>query len=530
MKIQNKNRAIYMPIILALVLILGILIGNQLNNKKIDDRFFIYPRTNKLSLLLNYIEQEYVDSVSKEDLIEKAIPRVLENLDPHSIYIPKEDLKEMNEPLEGKFDGIGIQFNIQKDTIIVINTISGGPSEKMGIIAGDRIVKVNDTLVAGVKISNSDVMKKLKGKRGTKVIVSISRRNTDELLDFTITRDKIPLHSVDVAYMITPETGYIKISKFARNTHQEFLEKIALLKQQQAKKVIIDLRGNGGGYMDAATNIADEFLSSNELIVYTDGYARDRRNINSNLGGTCNDLDVAVLIDEWSASASEILAGAIQDNDRGMVIGRRSFGKGLVQEPTMFPDGSALRLTIARYYTPTGRCIQKPYDNIDDYHGDIGLRYLHGEFEQQDSIKFADSLRYTTPKGKIVYGGGGIMPDVFIPVDTIGISPYLTKISNKGLVYSFAFEYTDTHRKELGKFNNSIELEKHLNTQELLGKFTKYAKSKGVNPNQKDIKISGYIIETQLKAYIARNILDDEGFYPIIKNIDHTLLKALDLL
>ena len=533
MSYKNRTYTIILPIIFSLLLIIGILIGNKLNsfnNSNLHENIkFELPKTDKLSLILDYISQNYVDSVSIPEIEEKAIPEILKQLDPHSVYIPKQEMEEVNEPLIGNFDGIGIQFNIQKDTIVVINTISGGPSEKIGLKAGDRIVKINDTLVAGIKIKSNDVVKKLKGPSETKVKVSIKRRNSKKLLDFTITRGKIPLYSVDAAYMINKEIGYIKISKFAGTTYEEFLKAVKNLKKQGLKKIILDLRGNGGGFLNAAINIADEFLPENKIIVFTKGRHQSTEYYRSTKKGYLKNTPTAILIDEWSASASEIVTGAIQDNDRGTIIGRRSFGKGLVQEPIMFKDGSGVRLTIARYYTPTGRCIQKPYTNYEDYELDIGNRFLHGEFTEKDSIHFPDSLKYKTPKGKIVYGGGGIMPDIFIPIDTNFSSKFLTEIINRGLIYKFAFDYTDTHRKKLNKFKNYKTLYNHLIKDNIFDKFINYCKNDSIEIID-DYKKSKKIITNYATAYISRNILNDKGFYPILNFEDKTVQKAIEVL
>ncbi len=529
MNYKNKLSAVIMPIIIVFAIITGMIIEKNINKSEINN-FVVYPKTNKLNSVLNYIQDAYVDSVSKDELVEKTIPAVLKNLDPHSVYIPAKDFKEVNDPLEGNFDGIGVQFNIQKDTVVVIKTIPGGPSELIGLKDGDRIVKVNDSLIAGVKISTTNVMKRLKGPKGTKVKVGIARKSVPELINFVITRDKIPLYSVDISYMINKEVGYIKINKFSKTTHHEFLENILKLKKQGLTKLIIDLRDNGGGYMDEATELADEFLKSGDLIVFTKGRNQPQKNIYATSKGICLNTDVVVLINEWSASASEIFAGAIQDNDRGTVVGRRSFGKGLVQEPILFSDGSSIRLTIARYHTPTGRCIQKPYKNNNDYYNEITERFIHGEFTKKDSIHFPDSLKFLTQKGKIVYGGGGIMPDVFVPVDTSGFSNYFTKISQKGLEYQFAFDYTDNNRKKLSKFKNYKNLEDYLTKQSILKKFITFAQQKGVKENKKDLKTSGDIIDLRIKALIARNILDNDGFFPIIQKIDTTLQTAVSIL
>ena len=534
MSYKNKTYTIILPIIFSALLIIGILIGNKINslnkNTLSDNINFNIPKADKLSLILEYISQNYVDSVSIPEIEEKAIPEILKQLDPHSVYIPKKEMEEVNEPLVGNFDGIGIQFNIQHDTIVVINTISGGPSEKVGIKAGDRIIKINDTIVAGIKIKSNDVVKKLKGPSNTKVKVSVKRRNTKKTIDFTITRGKIPLYSVDVAYMINKNIGYIKISKFAGTTYNEFLKAIKKLKKQGLKKIILDLRGNGGGFLNAAINIADEFLPENKTIVFTKGRNQPIEYYKSTKKGYLKNTPVAILIDEWTASASEIVTGAIQDNDRGIVIGRRSFGKGLVQEPIMFKDGSGIRLTVARYYTPTGRCIQKPYkDGYENYELDIGNRFLHGEFSEKDSIHFPDSLKYKTPKGKIVYGGGGIMPDIFIPIDTSFSSKFLTEIINQGLIYKFAFDYTDTHRKELNKFKDYKKLYNHLLKQNIFKKFINYCKTDSIKIID-DYTKSKKIITNYITAYISRNILNDKGFYPILNFDDKTVKKAIEVL
>jgi len=527
----EKKINVILPLLLALFLVGGMLIGNQLSRITATHNFQVYPNTNKLAAIIDYIAKEYVDSISRDDLIEKTIPQVLENLDPHSVYIPASELQQYNEPLEGNFSGIGVQFNMQDDTVVIINTIQNGPSEKVGIIAGDRIVRVDDSLVAGVNMPSEDIVAMLKGKRGTKVKVTIERLNLNELIDFIITRDNIPLYSVDVAYMITGSMGFIKISQFSRTTYDEFIEAVHKLKEQGMTSLILDLRNNGGGYMDAATRIADQFLEKNKLIVYTEGRAQPRKDILATSKDELLDTRVIVLLDELSASASEILAGAIQDNDRGLILGRRSFGKGFVQQQTTFPDGSALRLTVARYYTPTGRCIQKPYSKgVDDYYHELQARFDHGEFVYADSIHFADSLKYYTPAGKVVYGGGGIMPDIFVPWDTIGMTSYYEQVRSRGLIYRYAFRYTDDNRTKLNRFNDYREIVSYLDKQSLLNDFVTFAEKNGVRKNTEEIILSEQIIMTQLKAYIARNLIDNPGFYPIIQSIDKTLLKGIEIL
>jgi carboxyl-terminal processing protease len=531
MKKSNNSWKAIMPIFLALMLVVGMFIGQRLKFDKDDQQFFIYPQTNKLNVLLNYIEEEYVDSVSKEDLIEDAIPLILEDLDPHSVYIPAKELKATNENLHGAFDGIGVQFNIQNDTVVVIHTIIGGPSEKVGIMAGDRIVSVDDSLIAGISISNDNVMSLLKGERGSKVVVSILRNGEQDPVDFEIIRDKIPLYSVDVAYMIDDSIGYIKISRFSANTYKEFRQAAGQLLDQNMQKLIIDVRGNNGGYLEVCIKIVDEFLEANKMIVYTEGKSRPKTESLSTSDGICKQIETVVLIDAFSASASEILAGAFQDNDRGTIIGRRSFGKGLVQEQTQFPDNSALRLTIARYYTPTGRSIQKPYTNgHTEYFEDLHIRMANGEFSEEDSIQFPDSLKFITPAGKVVYGGGGIMPDIFVPIDTTGVSDYYAKVRNRGLIYQFAFRYTDKNRQLFTSFAGHKELVNHLKGEKLLEGLILFAEQKGIEKNMEDIQYSKDLLNTMIYAQIARNIFNDEGFYPVIKDIDATLLKGIEVL
>ncbi len=527
---NNSKRTIFLPVILAITLIAGILIGVYLPDRfENPSNVNIRLRPNKIQSILDIIESNYVDSVNRNEIIETTIPEILKNLDPHSVYIPAKDLQRANEPLQGNFEGIGISFNMLTDTILVISTIPGGPSEKIGLHPGDKILYVNDSLVAGQGISDENVMSMLKGPRGTVVNVKILRKGHKDLLDFDITRDKIPIYSVDVAYMINENTGYIKINNFALTTYDEFMQGLNELRQKGMKNLIIDLRGNSGGIMESAIQIANEFLSEGKLIVYTKGRKQPRSEARATGKGEFNSGDLVILIDEWSASASEILAGAVQDNDRGTIIGRRSFGKGLVQEPVVFPDGSGMRLTIARYYTPTGRSIQKPYDNgFEEYFADLNIRYGRGEFEESDSIQFTDSLKYKTPGGKTVFGGGGIMPDLFIPVDTSGISTYFLQV--RPFIYQFSLKFTENHRENLSKYTESDELEKHLDKQNLLDQFTDFASKQGIEPDPEGLRISGKIIHTQIKAYIARNILNNKGFYPIWENIDTTLKYAVEYL
>jgi len=522
---------IYLPIIFAVVLVVGILLGKALNNNPHDSYAQLYHSPDKLGRILDYIESRYVDTVSRSKLEESAIPAMLEELDPHSIYIPAKEMKRVSEDLRGNFEGIGVVFNYQKDTAIITSVISGGPSDKVGVLPGDRIIMVDDSLIAGQGISSNDVVGMLKGEKGTKVKVSLERKNVPELIDVEIIRGEIPLYSVDVSYMVDEEIGYIKINRFAETTYDEFMEGVEKLKNQDLKKLIVDLRGNTGGIMISATRIADQFLEAGKLIVYTKGKASPKQDIYSTTKGILKDVELVILQDEFSASASEILSGAIQDNDRGAIIGRRSFGKGLVQEPYPLSDGSVIRLTIARYYTPTGRSIQKPYsDDKDDYYNDLLERYHHGEFSEMDSIQFADSLKFVTPGGNIVYGGGGIMPDVFVPLDTTGYSKYYAETVRKGILYNFAFDYVDNHRDELSKYNNAFEMNDYLESIKIFEQFADYAEEKNVPRTTKGFSHSRHLVNTQLKANIARNVIDNDGFYPIIQDVDTTLKLAIKYL
>ncbi len=534
-----KNRLfVLLPFIIAIFFGAGIFLGSKINftsnGNTQNDKVFNFPKSNssKLSDIINYIDNEYVDAVEKEALVDKAITTILQELDPHSYYISAAEIKALSEPLEGSFEGIGVQFSIQKDTVVVINPVNGGPSEKVGVMAGDRIVKVNKELIAGNGISNKKVMNLLKGEKGTEVNIKVLR-NTKDTIGFKIIRDKIPIYSLDVSYMLNENTGYIKLSRFSKNTYEEFLEAGIKLKKQGMQKMILDLRGNGGGFMDAATNIIDEFLAENTLIVYTEGRSRPKQSYYATDKSTFVDTKLAILIDEGSASASEIIAGAIQDNDRGVIIGRRSFGKGLVQEQSSWNDGSATRLTIARYYTPSGRCIQKPYeDGIAHYQEDYQERLENGELYSDSNITVNDSLKYSTKNGREVYGGGGIMPDEFIPVDTAGGSFYLSELVYKGVFYQFAFEYADKHREELtalGDYKKFVSFYNQ-NKNKVVAEFVEYAKEQGIDKNKKSFKRSKQRIEDRLRAQIARNIWDDAAFYPLWNENDKTIKEALKIL
>lgn len=533
MKYNNSKYTIVLPLVISVSVLTGIFLQKYILNFNTiaPSTYSASAKYSKLDLILDYIDKEYVDSIAIEDLVENTIPKILENLDPHTAYIPATDFNEVNDPLEGEFEGIGVQFNVQKDTIVIIQVISGGPSEKVNLRAGDRIVSIDDSVVAGIGIRSHDVVKLLKGPKGTKVTVGIKRRGYSDLIDFTITRDKIPLYSIDVSFMPQPGIGYIKLSRFAMTTVDEFYTHIAKLESKGMKKLILDLRGNGGGILNAAIEIANNFLKAGSVITYTQGKAYPRKYYHADNKGLCKETELAILLDEGSASASEVLSGAIQDNDRGTIIGRRSFGKGLVMDQRMFSDGSAIRLTISRYYSPTGRCIQKPYEEgKEDYYHEIEKRFTNKELSNIDSIHFPDSLKYTTPGGKTVYGGGGIMPDIFIPLDTIGITNYFSDITNKGLLYEYSFYYADNNRTVLSTYKNADKLQKYLQSVGIVNQFVKYVEKNGIKPNNTDIKESEKLISNRLEAYIIRNILDDEGFFPIILQNDTVFAKALDIL
>lgn len=532
---MNRPRFyIYLPVFFALVLILGIFIGRTLNLNSAQSLLSTGSGQpyGKIDEILRYVDEQYVDTVQPEKLVDKTIIAMLQNLDPHSAYITKDELSDMNEPLQGNFEGIGVEFNIVDDTIRVIDAIAGGPAEAVGVQAGDRIISVDGQKVAGIKITNKDVMTKLKGKGGTKVRVSVIRKGNKKQLEFTITRGTIPIHSVDVSYMVSPGTGYIKVSRFAATTYDEYKEAFAELKQQGMEKLIIDLRGNGGGYLNTAVEIADEFLTDGKGIVYTEGKARPRKDYKASAEGKFENGKLIVLIDDGSASASEILAGALQDNDRATIIGRRSFGKGLVQEQSEFTDGSAIRLTIARYYTPTGRSIQKPYsEGVEAYYDEEFHRFESGELQSADSIKISDSLKYKTPGGKIVYGGGGITPDIFVGIDTSGRSRYLSEVVYNGLVNDFAFDYADKERLRLKNYKN-VDNYKHsfVVTDQIISEFVTYAEKNGVKRNESQLNASREVLKNQLKALIARNIWNNAGFYPVIGMQDNILKKAIELM
>ncbi|MCE9106644.1 S41 family peptidase [Bacteroides pyogenes] len=530
---STKNSSRFTPVIIAVSVVIGILIGTSYAKHFAGNRLgIINASSNKLNALLRIIDDQYVDTVNMGELVEKAMPQILAELDPHSTYIPAKNLEEINSELEGSFSGIGIQFTIQNDTIHVNAVIQGGPSEKVGLMAGDRIISVNDSAFVGKKINNELAMRTLKGPKGSQVKIGVKRSGEKQPLSFTITRGDIPQNTVDAAYMLTNETGYIKVSKFGRTSHMELLKALAELNQKKCKGLIIDLRGNTGGYMEAAIRMVNEFLPEGKLIVYTQGRKYPRSEEFANGTGSCQKIPLIVLVDEGSASASEIFTGAIQDNDRGTIVGRRSFGKGLVQQPIDFSDGSAIRLTIARYYTPSGRCIQRPYESGNDrnYEMDLYKRYEHGEFFSRDSIKQNEDERYYTNIGRVVYGGGGIMPDVFVPQDTTGISSYLSTVLNRGLTLQFTFQYTDKHRQSLNQFDNEESLLKYLSRQGVIEQFIRFAESKGVKRRNILIHKSYQLLERNIYGNIIYNMLGLEAYIRYFNQTDSTVKKGIELL
>ena len=541
MKIQRSNilRLAILALIVIAVFITGWYSGRRAGRRttlgyvgKVIEE--LSRSNNKLNYTISLVDRDYVDEIPADTLVEKLMPKLMEQLDPHSVYIPASEMQELNEPLEGEFDGIGVVFNMATDTVIVLNVIASGPSDKAGVRNGDRIMRINDSLVAGRKIPQNDIVKQLRGPRGTEVHLSLERQGIDGLVEVTVVRDAIPLKSIEASFMMTPETGYIRLSQFARTSTDEIVLALEMLRSQGMRHLIFDLRGNSGGYLDQAISIANQFLPKGKLIVYTENRNRERAEEFSNGSGRYTDLDLAILIDEESASSSEILAGALQDNDRGTIIGRRSFGKGLVQRQIPFVDGSAIRLTIARYFTPTGRSIQKPYEtgNEQSYREDIVNRYLHNEFFSADSIRFADSLKFTTPGGKTVYGGGGIMPDIFVPLDTTDMTRYFLEVSGRNIIYRYTIEYADRHRAQLDQLETLEDLRRFLDSDKtMLDDFVRYAQRQGVEPKPSEIAKARHLITAQLRAYISRNTkLESNGFYDNIHVIDKTVTKALEVL
>lgn len=501
--------------------------GMQAQNKLLDSP------ARKLQLAEFAIANLYVDKVDEPELVEAAIVSMLEKLDPHSTYSDPEEVKRLNEPLQGNFDGIGIQFNMATDTLFVIQPVSGGPSEKVGILAGDRIIQVNDTVIAGVKMNTDEVMRRLRGPKGTIVNLKIMRKGVKDLLSFTVKRDKIPVYSLGAAYMVDRRIGYIRVNRFAATTSKEFMEALQKLKQQGMQDLILDLQGNGGGYLNAAIDLADQFLGKKELIVYTEGRRNPRSEFFAKGNGAFLNGRLVVLVDEYSASASEIVSGAVQDWDRGMIVGRRTFGKGLVQRPIDLPDGSMIRLTVARYYTPSGRCIQKPYESIEQYNKDLIDRYNRGEMLSADSIHFPDSLKYKTHKlGRTVYGGGGIMPDYFVPLDTTRYTDYYLALRDKGAIVQMNIKLIDRHRAEwLKKYKNFDRFYKDFEiSSKMLDELVELGKTMGAEYNEEQFQTALPLIKTQLKALIARDLWDMNEYFRVINDLSDSMKKALELL
>lgn len=533
------------PTITIVFLLIGFLIGNSVSHKaeaqQINWARLLAPQS-KVDQLLQMMNSSYVDAINVDSITEEVMEVLVEKLDPHSAYIPKKDLEMVNSELSASFSGIGVQFNIQNDTVCIVAVIPGGPSEGIGVLAGDKIIFVDDSVFTGKGMNNEKVMHTLRGPKGTQVKLSIKRNGTPELLEYVITRGDIPIHSVDASFIMKPGIGYIKVNKFSETTYDEFMSALAKLKAEGATSYIVDLRENSGGYMDQTIKMANEFLRTGQMIVYAEGRAYPRFEAKANGLGRFKDAELVVLINEFSASASEIFAGAMQDNDRAVVIGRRSFGKGLVQQQIPFSDGSAVRLTVARYYTPSGRCIQKPYTLGDqlDYEKDLIERFEHGEFYSEDSIHYQDTTKYYTAGGRVVYGGGGILPDIFVGRDTTLLTPFYNKCVNMAYTYQFAFQYTDKHRKELKKFKDWQSLERHLLRNNILGEFLRFADKKGVNAQDttlyiysklsfdEQVRKSTPLLNRLICAYIVRDVLDDNAFYAIFERDDEIILRALE--
>ncbi len=526
---KKKNR--YMPLIMALCVVFGIFIGTFYANHFTGNRLsIINSGSNKLNNLLHIIDAQYVDTVDVNDLVEKAVPRILSELDPHSVYISAKDVQIANDDLRGSFSGVGIEFTIRQDTLHVQQVIGNGPAEKAGVIAGDKIVMVDDKPFTGKTLTNEVAMHTLKGPKDTKVKLGVMRYGEKKVRNIVVTRGEIPTKSVTAVYMLDDKTGYIRIKNFGENTYPELLIALAKLSQEHLENLTIDLRGNTGGYLQSAVQIANEFLPKNKLIVYTEGRKSPRQEFRSDGRGSYQHIPLVVLIDEGSASASEILAGAIQDNDRGTIIGRRSFGKGLVQQPISFNDQSMIRLTIARYYSPSGRCIQKPYVAGDnkDYEEDLLMRYQHGEFFSQDSIKH-EGKEYHTANGRPVYGGGGITPDIFVAEDTTDVTSYYKQASMSGLIIQYAFVYVDENRKKLGEYDTMEELANYLKRQNMVDKFATYAEQNGLKRRNLMIQRSHKLLERFILSRIIYNMQNEQAWMEYLNSNDPAILETLKL-
>lgn len=529
MENQNSKHQISLPLVLCVGLAFGVLIGAGLSNKS-GGSGEVNQDLQKLREVLTLVKKEYVDETKTDALVEDAIAHLLSKLDPHSAYISARDRIAANEDLKGNFEGIGIEFNIFHDTLFVVAALSGGPSEAVGLRSGDKIIKVNDTLIAGVNLTNRDVQRHLKGPKGTEVKIEVLRKNKKEPITFTIIRDKIPQFSVDASYMIDPEIGYIKVNRFSQTTHEEVKAAMTKLRKEGMKKLVLDLQGNPGGYMDQAIAVADEFLPAGEKIVFTNGQEkRYNENAVATNVGDFEQGDLIVLVNEGSASASEIVSGALQDNDRALVVGRRSFGKGLVQRPFDLNDGSEVRLTISRYYTPSGRSIQKPYENADDYDRDIAKRYKHGEFFTADSIKFNDSLKYKTLNGRTVYGGGGIMPDYFVPLDTTLSSKYFNELSFANVLREYCFNYAEANKKSLQSKGFRDYQQNFLVSDAMLNQVVELGKKNNIPPDFKDLNKNKKLFQVYIKAEVARHVWDNSHFYPIFNETNEVLQQAIKL-
>ena len=533
---MERNKFLY-PIIIGISIAIGIFLANLFYENAEQTTGFVIPKkvqSNKFDEIMYLLDNNYVDSVNKNAIAEEFIPQILKFLDPHSAYLTPEEVTESATELQGSFSGIGVQFNIQNDTVMIVSVINGGPSEKLGILPGDRIVAVNDSSFVGPEITNAKVLKTLRGEKGSSVKVTIQRNGMPSVLDFDIIRGDVPLKSVDVVYKIDENIGYIKVSNFGANTYREFLNALVQLREQECTNIIIDLRNNSGGYLSAVIQMTNEFLKRGQLIVYTEGVNQPREDAIADGRGNFRKENVCILINEWSASASEIFAGAIQDHDRGWVIGRRPFGKGLVQQQIPLSDGSELRLTVARYHTPSGRSIQKPYvtgKSDENYDIEIENRILHGEMFEKDSISFPDSLKYFTTKGRTVYANGGIMPDIFVAHDTTFYTPYYSSVLNNGIVYDFAFMFVDKHRAKLSKYTTWQELTEYLTKRTTyFNDFIRYAEQKGVARNMDEIVISKSSLQNIIQASISRNLLGDDGFYPILNLQDNTVQQAIKMI
>ena len=533
---NSRNRVIY-PLLLAVAVVVGLIVGQSMGRSTAESQFrrvisHLRPPYDKLNSTMSLIQNEYIDSLDMDSITEQILPLLVQQLDPHSMYIPAKDMQAINEPLESEFDGIGVVFNMATDTVIVLNVVPSGPSQKAGVQNGDRILRIDNRAVAGQRVPQDSIVKMLRGPRGSEVRLTLERLTIKDTINVTVTRDAIPLKSVDAAFMLTDDIGFIRLSAFAKNSYAEVLRAIIFLRAEGMDKLVFDLRGNSGGFLDQAILIANELLPEKRMIVYTEDRHGKRQKQYSDGSGAATDIALAVLIDEESASSSEILAGALQDNDRGVIVGRRSFGKGLVQQQIPFEDGSALRLTTARYFTPTGRSIQKPYTtgNVVGYDREIYERYAHNEMFSADSIHFDESLRFITPAGRTVYGGGGIMPDRFIPMDTTDITRYYVEVVGRNILYRYALEYGDRHRKALNEVQTVEQLRTLLDADKgLLNDFVGYASRHGVRPAWSDIRRSRELLEAQIRAFIGRNTaLEDAGYYSEIHVVDTVVAAAIE--